>query len=59
MDEGMGKEGVRRYLSGFTDEVTFKLFLEGGKGFFFSFVMGRPTKATPGRGKRIFKGKDN
>lgn len=31
MDEGTGKEGVRRYLSGFTDEVTLKLSLEGGK----------------------------
>ena len=55
MGEGRGKEGGQSHLSGFTDEVTLKLFLERGKGF-FSFRMGR--QGTPGRGKRIYKGRE-
>lgn len=59
MDEGRGKERMWRFLSGFMDKVTFQLFCGGRKGIFFSFRMDTLREGTPGRGKRIDKGKGN
>lgn len=44
MDEGRGKERMWRFLSGFTDKVTFQLFCGGRKGIFFlqnGYIEGR------------------
>lgn len=58
MDEGRGKEGMWRFFSGFTDKMNFQLFWGEGKAY-FSFRMDTLREGTPGRDKRIDKGKGN